>query len=269
MSAEDTPEIYSLPLFPLHFVLFPHFPLQLHVFEARYRAMIAACIARNEPFGVVLIQEGEEVGAPAVPHEIGCTARILAIKQLENGRMNLLAAGETRFRLLDYMVTDLPDYLADLGMTDEVLTESRDQKLLIGRVETVNDVPVSTEEQKPLARELQTLFLRYLNLLAERLGERIPQVELMDDPTLLAFYIASISTLTPTDKQRLLTMTDPCLRIEKEIRWLHAELEELEAGRVRQKQLDTPEEEVAVRLVARPLDRTSERWQRYRDSGRN
>src|SRR5213076_136725 len=60
-----------LPLFPLHSVLFPEATLALQIFEPRYREMIGRCLAHDEPFGVVLILEGEEVGGPAVPARSG------------------------------------------------------------------------------------------------------------------------------------------------------------------------------------------------------
>ncbi len=49
-----------LPLFPLNVVLFPHMPLPLHIFEPRYRQMIADCLEEGHSFGVVAIQEGSE-----------------------------------------------------------------------------------------------------------------------------------------------------------------------------------------------------------------
>src|SRR5438132_12446158 len=54
----------DIPLFPLNVVLFPGMPLPLHIFEPRYREMMALCEQEERPFGVVLIQEGREVGAP-------------------------------------------------------------------------------------------------------------------------------------------------------------------------------------------------------------
>ena len=52
----------DLPLFPLHTVLCPGVALPLHVFEERYRVMVGRCIDLGEPFGVVLIRQGREVG---------------------------------------------------------------------------------------------------------------------------------------------------------------------------------------------------------------
>ena len=53
-----------LPLFPLNLVLFPGMDLPLHIFEERYRNMIGECLENDTPFGVVLIKEGPEGGAP-------------------------------------------------------------------------------------------------------------------------------------------------------------------------------------------------------------
>ena len=57
----------SLPLFPLNTVQFPGQVLPLHIFEPRYRRMIATCIEQGAPFGVALIQDGDPVGGPARP----------------------------------------------------------------------------------------------------------------------------------------------------------------------------------------------------------
>ena len=96
----------ELPLFPLNnVVLFPGMPLPLHIFEDRYKAMIGDCVRRDEPFGVLLIKEGNEVGEPAAPHSIGTTARIAQVQRLEEGRMNILTRGERRFELLETVQT--------------------------------------------------------------------------------------------------------------------------------------------------------------------
>ncbi len=66
----------KIPLFPLKTVLFPGMPINLHIFEERYRLMINRCIDEQLPFGVVLIQKGEEALGPFWPnsHQVGCTA---------------------------------------------------------------------------------------------------------------------------------------------------------------------------------------------------
>ena len=71
------PASREIPIFPLSTVLFPGGLLPLRIFEQRYLEMTKTCIRDLTPFGVCLIREGQEVGAPAVPHGVGCTARIL------------------------------------------------------------------------------------------------------------------------------------------------------------------------------------------------
>ena len=77
----------ALPLFPLEqVVLFPGMSLPLHIFEERYKVMIGACQVTDQLFGVLLIKSGSEVGAPAQPERVGCTARMLRVDRLPDGR---------------------------------------------------------------------------------------------------------------------------------------------------------------------------------------
>jgi uncharacterized protein len=84
-----------LPLFPLEVVLFPGTPLPLHIFEPRYKEMIAECRAANTPFGIVRAQE------QAIA-EVGCTAEIVTItKEYPDGRLDLVAQGLHRFEVME------------------------------------------------------------------------------------------------------------------------------------------------------------------------
>ena len=65
-----------LDLFPLNSVLFPHHKLSLRIFEPRYLKLIETCYKEARSFGVCLIREGREVGAPAIPFEIGTSVVI-------------------------------------------------------------------------------------------------------------------------------------------------------------------------------------------------
>ena len=93
--------IADLPLFPLHTVLFPGGRLQLKLFEQRYLEMAKECLRTNAPFGVCLILEGQEVGEPAVPALVGCTARISTWDMPQLGVLNVRALGERRFRVIE------------------------------------------------------------------------------------------------------------------------------------------------------------------------
>ena len=72
----------------------------MRVFETRYMDMTRDCLKREEPFGVCLIHEGTEVGAPAVPEGVGCLARIIEWDMQQQGILNLKTCGGQRFRIL-------------------------------------------------------------------------------------------------------------------------------------------------------------------------
>jgi Lon protease-like protein len=117
--------IEDLPLFPLNAVLFPGGRLPLRIFEQRYMEMAKACLRDGAPFGVCLIREGDEVGAPATPAGVGCLARIAEWDMPQLGLLQVTARGEQRFRILERRVQ--PDGLARASV--EVLAEDADSLL--------------------------------------------------------------------------------------------------------------------------------------------
>jgi Lon protease-like protein len=99
-----------LPLFPLASVLFPGMLLPLHIFEPRYRLLLQRSLQRDEPFGIVLIKSGQEVGGSAEPHRVGTTARVVGSTPLPGGRSFIIARGERRFEI-GKVDTDREPYL--------------------------------------------------------------------------------------------------------------------------------------------------------------
>lgn len=83
----------KIPLFPLDVVLFPGAALPLHIFEERYREMVAGCLERQDPFGVVrATSDGLAV--------IGCTAKIVnVLNRYPDGRLDILCEGADRFEI--------------------------------------------------------------------------------------------------------------------------------------------------------------------------
>ena len=92
----------SLPIFPLpDLTFFPHTMLPLHIFEARYRAMITDCLSRDRRLAVVGLRPGYEEsyeGRPAV-HDVMGVGRIVQWERMATGRFNLLLQGERRARI--------------------------------------------------------------------------------------------------------------------------------------------------------------------------
>ena len=101
----------SFPLFPLGIVLLPSEVVPLHIFEERYKLMIGACLENDSEFGIVwLADDGLR--------EVGCTARVTQVlDRFDDGRMNILVAGASRFRLLR-RIEDLPYPAGDVELAD-------------------------------------------------------------------------------------------------------------------------------------------------------
>jgi hypothetical protein len=93
-----------LPLFPLpNVVLFPNVFLPLHIFEPRYREMVADAIAGDRMIGMVLLRPGWEhdyEGRPPV-YQIGSSGVITHFERLSDGRYNIILRGLERFRVLE------------------------------------------------------------------------------------------------------------------------------------------------------------------------
>ena len=94
----------KIPIFPLpNVVLFPNVFLPLHVFEPRYRDMVADALAGDRLIGMVLLRpgwEGEYDGRPPI-YPIGCAGVITHHEQMPDGRYNLVLRGLEKFRVLD------------------------------------------------------------------------------------------------------------------------------------------------------------------------
>lgn len=194
-----------LPLFPLNTVLFPGMPLRLHIFEERYRLMIGECSEQERPFGVVLIQAGEEVGEPAEPHRVGTTARIAALDRLEDGRMNLVAVGQQRFQI-------------------EELVQRR--PYLLGRVRLLAAEGDGSAERAQ-AELTGTALRQYLASLFEMLDQSPEPFDLPAEPERLSYVAASILQVGLAEKQQLLETPTTLERLRQELECLRREADNL------------------------------------------
>jgi Lon protease-like protein len=160
-------------------------PLPLHIFEPRYRLMVGECIRQSQPFGVVLIRSGNEVGPGAEVHSTGTSAIITHARRYEDGRMDILTVGHRRFRLL----------------------ETRSEKpYLTGLIE---DYPLETAPDPCIPQvigQIRPLVRKYSDIFAALGEERIE--ELPEDPESLAFMTAVALNVPTEDKQRLLELPD-------------------------------------------------------------
>lgn len=199
-----------LPLFPLGVVLFPGLVLPLHIFEERYRRMVADLLETEEPrrFGVVQIELGHEVGPGSARKlsTVGCAAEVRGVESLDDGKYDLIASGGPRFRVEE--IDDSAPYLqADVTYLDEVAGPGAD----------IAAAPVSDQ------------FRRYCDNLTAR-GATIADLDdLPGDPLQLSYLIAASLVLDRSDKQRLLQADDAAARLRLEYTLLRRENLLLEA----------------------------------------
>lgn len=117
----------EIPLFPLPLVLFPGGRLSLRIFETRYLDMIMRCMRANSGFGIVMIEDGQQVlqsseqSLPSVSHQ-GVCCKVINFDQLPSGTLGIMAEGQTKFVVRDQY--ELPDRLmmADVEFLDAELS---------------------------------------------------------------------------------------------------------------------------------------------------
>jgi len=191
-------EIIEIPIFPLGTVLFPGGRLPLRIFEQRYVDMTKACIRDSSVFGVCLIRAGYEVGTPAVPCELGCTARIAEWDVPSPGLFTLATTGETRFRILNRWAE------AD--------------GLLRARVELIE--PAAPQ----VLPERFRLLGQLLRSLVDDIGaEHFPEPR-FEDSHWVGCRLAELLPVTPERKQRLLEIDEPqalLAEVERQLKDVH------------------------------------------------
>ncbi len=178
----------TIPIFPLQTILFPRALLPLRIFEVRYMDMARECLRESSAFGICLIREGQEVGAPAVPEPVGCIARLGECDMEELGILKVVARGEDRFRILS--------------------SEVGKQGLIVAEVERLA-AEADAIEAPGLAECAD--FLR--KLIAGIGPQRFAEPYLFDNATWVGFRLAEILPLRSEVKQKLLEVTDATLRL--------------------------------------------------------
>ena len=149
----------EIPLFPLRSVLCPGVALPLHIFEERYRLMINRCIERGEPFGVVLLREGSEVGPlKGQVAAVGTTAAIRRAGAYPDGRLDILTVGQQRFRLEG--------------------VDNVSEPYLVGQVSLLDEPTGPEEEATDRAQRVGQRFIEYLELLQPEGVEDGPEIEI-------------------------------------------------------------------------------------------
>lgn len=175
--------VYLLPLFPLPLVLFPGAPLPLHIFEPRYRQMLADCMDRDSRFGIVFRPEG--MGERDMePGRVGCVAEVDDAHTLPDGRSNIIVHGVRRFALQRFVASPTPYH--------------------VGEVAEYEDLPEDEAALEPIAKRVRELFARVGRAARTLADDNDPLPSLPEDPDALSFGIAALIDIEAPRRQELL-----------------------------------------------------------------
>lgn len=174
-------------------MLFPEGRLPLRIFEQRYMDMAKRCLRDESPFGVCAIREGSEVnsavGTPAVPAEVGCTARIAQWDMAQLGLLEVIVQGEQRFRIVERRIERNGLQLAKV----ELLPPEKD-----------GSVPATC-----------SACVRLLERVIEQHGGLLPSPHKLDSAAWVSARLAELLPLPLAAKQELLELDDAATRLER------------------------------------------------------
>jgi Lon protease-like protein len=177
----------TIPIFPLDdLMVFPNILRPLHIFEPRYRAMVADALKGDRVIGMIQLRPGYEAnyeGRPPV-FAIGCAGVITDFEQLPDGRYNIVLRGLVKFRIL-----------------------SEDQSLpyRVARVEAILEEP-DNQERAALGKQREQL-IALLPSTSEPPPPAVPDEDVINT---LAQYVP----IGPLQRQELLELKGPLLRSE-------------------------------------------------------
>ena len=197
----------EIPIFPLsNLVLFPNIVVPLHIFEERYKMMINTCIEHDEGFGLVLLRSGAEEENEGTIHRVGVTVRIVQVERLDDGRMNILVEGESRFRIHRF-TQQTPYWKASIDLfEDDEIRQS---------IESLYD-------------EVARLYRKVAELSAMLSASKESELALPESPADLSFMVTYVLDLDSEEKQKLLEITSTGERLRALVNHLTDAIRKLE-----------------------------------------
>lgn len=188
--------VRELPIFPLPVVIFPGMPMPLHIFEERYRKMLADVRASNSLFGLSYFDASSSgTDIPPAGH-IGCVAEVTETQALPDGRSNLLAVGVIRYEAESYV--------------------DRGEPYLVVRPNYFEDDQESESALAMSSRDVASMFMRVANSIRVMNDERGSLPDISDtDPQRLSFLVAAAMEIEADTKQQLLEMRSTSERLNK------------------------------------------------------
>lgn len=195
-ASDKVESIKHIALFPLPLVLLPHEVLPLHIFEPRYREMLADIEVERNLFGISFFEPTDSFSDKPEIGSTGCVAEVREVQTMEDGRSNILTAGIIRYRVLDYVDQGKP--------------------YLTAEVEFFEDGEVEEAVLVPTAAEIFELFERIAKAAFDLSGNRgrFPEIQ-KSDPERLSFIVTAAFSLDNELKYALLETNSTIDRFEK------------------------------------------------------
>lgn len=183
-----------LPIFPLPLVLFPGTPQPLHIFEPRYRQMLADCEAGDRTFGISYVPPVPDGDPQPAEGTAGCVAHLRASRYLPDGRADIMATGGDRYVLRSYIESD--------------------RLYRVALVETFEDI-AEDDARDALSTTVRDAFTHLAEALAALADQITPSLALPADPCGLSFHIAAVLDIDLEEKQRLLELRSTTTRLRQ------------------------------------------------------
>ena len=188
-----------LPIFPLDLVLFPGASLPLHIFEPRYKEMIAECLEQKRPFGIARVKESAVA-------EVGCTAIIVNVtKRYDDGRLDIATEGTQRFTIVqlnhdrDFLQAEITNFDDDEPIKAPLAHQETAVQLHEQLFDTM-DQDFELDLSKPL------LSFQLVNSLPVDLDFKQSMLEMKSEPerieTLIEYYRVTIPKVEMTVRTR-------------------------------------------------------------------
>ena len=186
----------SLPLFPLHTTLLPGAAIGLRVFEPRYLDLVRETGRSGEGFGVCLILEGNEVGAPATPAAFGVQVKIEDFDVGADGGLQLRLRGTRRFHVQR--------------------TRGGGNGLVVADVRWCDEDP--DDELRPQHALLATVLDHIIEQAGTAFAPASPA--LMDQASWVSWRLAELLPLSEQQRLQLLQLDDPHQRLQQLLGWM-------------------------------------------------
>ena len=187
----------TIPLFPLNSIIFPKGRISLQIFESRYVDLIRQCLKQQTGFGVVLIEEGNEVahkGQKLDIHRVGTYCEVVDWNELPNGLLGITVEGRRTFSIIESWREKNNLCMAQISFRADDATDA-------APVEVGDEFNEYVELLKSLAAHPMVEDLN-IEISFENLRE-------------IAWCLAELMPVSNKEKQAILEISDPISRLEQ------------------------------------------------------